>query len=67
MGARDRLTVWVVAEMLALKMLFEVAATRESLLAISGRQIFVPEAVFLRRFPHPFIISHIMCVLHTSI
>ncbi|KAI4089535.1 MAG: hypothetical protein L6R37_008028, partial [Teloschistes peruensis] len=43
-GARDRLTVGMVAEMLAMKMLLEVAASRECLQAISGRQIFVPEA-----------------------
>ena len=36
-GARDRQTVWMVAEMLATEVLFEVAASRESLLAISDR------------------------------
>ena len=37
MGARDWLTVWMVAEMLAMEVLFEVAASRESLQAIGGR------------------------------
>ncbi len=37
MGTYDRLTVRMVAEMLAMEVLFEVAATRESLQAISCR------------------------------
>ena len=37
MGARDWLTVWMVAEMLAMEVLLEVAASRECLQAISGR------------------------------
>ena len=42
--ARDRLTVGIVAEMLAMEVLLKVAASRECLQAISGRQVFVPEA-----------------------
>ena len=37
MGARDWLTVWMVAEMLAMDVLLKVASSCESLLAISGR------------------------------
>ena len=40
---RDRLTVGMVAEMLTMEVLLEVAASREYLQAISGRQVFVPE------------------------
>ena len=36
-GARDRLIVGMVAEMLAMEMLLKVAASREYLWAISGR------------------------------
>ena len=35
MGARDGLTFWMVAEMLAMGVLFEVAANRESFQAIT--------------------------------
>lgn len=35
--ARDRLTVWMVSEMLAMKVLFEVTARREIFQAISCR------------------------------
>ncbi len=37
MGTYDRLTVRIVAEMLAMEVLLEVTARRESLQAISGR------------------------------
>ena len=36
-GARDRLTFWMVAEMPAIEVLFEVTASRESLKAITNR------------------------------
>ena len=37
MGARDWLTIRMVAEMLAMEVLFEVAASRESFQAITDR------------------------------
>ena len=37
MGVRDGLTFWMVAEMLAMVALFEVAASRESFQAITDR------------------------------
>ena len=37
MGARDGLTFWMVAEIFAMEVLFEVAAGRESFQAITDR------------------------------
>ena len=44
MGTRDRLIVGMIAEMLAMEVLLEAAANRERLQAVTGRQIFVPQA-----------------------
>ncbi len=43
-GARNRLTVWMMTEMLAVEVLLEVAATRERLQSLSIRESFVAEA-----------------------
>ena len=43
-GARNRLTVWMMAEMLAIEVLLEIAATPESLQANSIWEFFVTEA-----------------------
>ena len=40
MGARGWLIFWMVAEMLAMEVLFEVAASRESLQAITDKSSF---------------------------
>ena len=44
MGARNGLTLWMVAEMIAMEVPFEVAANRESFQAITDPWIHVPEA-----------------------
>ena len=43
-GVRNRLTVWIITEMLAVEVLLEVAATRERLQSLSIREFFVTEA-----------------------
>lgn len=45
-GARNRLTVRMMAEMLAMEILLEIAVTRESLQANSIREFFVTEAKY---------------------
>ena len=44
MGARNRLTVWMMTEMLAMEMLLEITATRERLQAFDIWECFVAEA-----------------------
>lgn len=44
MGARDGPTVSVVAEMLTIEVLLEIAASRERLQAVDCRKFFVSEA-----------------------
>lgn len=44
MRAHDRLTVRIVAQMFAMEVLFEVAATGKGFQAISCREVFVAEA-----------------------